>query len=52
MNIERVAPFNVLRSVYPEISIAYKPTDRCIELKLEDRLELALLIKFKTFKIN
>lgn len=48
MNIERVAPFNVLRSVYPEISIAYEPTDKCKELKIEARLELALLIKFKT----
>lgn len=43
MDVERVAPFNVLRSVYPEIPIAYEPTNKHIGLRIEDRLGLALL---------
>lgn len=45
MDVECIAPFNILCSVYPEISIGYKPINKHIELKIKDKFELALLIK-------
>lgn len=47
MDVERVAPFNVLHPVYPEIPIAYKPNKR---IEIENRFELALLIN--KFQVN
>lgn len=44
MDVECIAPLDVLRSVYPKIPIGYKPMNKHIELKNEDKLMLVLLV--------